>query len=345
MKSRAPKFAALISALLLATGCASSAGPAPGAAPPPSGWSGALATLVGMPADDTFDATLFEWNDSKRERPVLAKLYRPANAKNSPLVVVSHGIGGSREGYSYIGKFLASNGIASLHLQHAGSDRALWFGNPVTLLFRLQGAAQASEAIDRARDVSFALDRVLSDATLVGAFDATRIAMTGHSYGANTALLVSGASVEQNEKILQFTDARIKAAVIISAPPFYGQGDPGAILGNIRIPTLHITATGDEITIPGYRSGVEDRVAVYDAMGTRTQAMKQLAVFKEGSHSMFTDRLNTGGVELNPKVKRATRELVLSFLQGQFAVKREEVNGFAGWAKKYAELIAQTKAQ
>jgi dienelactone hydrolase len=345
MKSRPPKFAALVSALLLATGCASSAGPIPGTPPPASGWSGALATVVGMPADDTFDATLFEWNDSKRERPVLAKLYRPASAKNSPLVVVSHGIGGSREGYSYIGKFLASNGIASLHLQHAGSDRTLWFGNPVTLLFRLQGAAQASEAINRARDVSFALDQVLSDATLVGAFDATRIAMTGHSYGANTALLVSGASVEQNEKTLQFTDARIKAAVIISAPPFYGQGDPGAILGNIRIPTLHITATGDEITIPGYRSGVEDRVAVYDAMGTRTQAMKQLAVFKEGSHSMFTDRLNTGGVELNPKVKRATRELVLSFLQGQFAAKREEVSGFASWAKKYSDLIAQTKAQ
>ncbi len=342
---RATKLASLISVLLLATGCASSAGPAPGTPPPSSGWSGALATAVGMPAEDTYTATLFEWNDSQRKRPVLSKLYQPASAKNVPLVVVSHGIGGSREGYSYIGKFLAANGIASLHLQHAGSDRAVWFGNPMTLLFRLQGAAQASEAIDRARDVSFALDRVLSETALVGAFDATRIAMTGHSYGANTALLVSGASVEQNEQILQLTDARIKAAVIISAPPFYGHGDPGAILGNIRIPTLHITSTGDEITIPGYRSGVEDRVAVYNAMGTRTQAMKQLAVFKEGSHSMFTDRLGTGGIELNPKVKRATRELVLDFLGGQFAVKREEASGFAGWAKKYAELIAQTKAQ
>ncbi len=343
--SRAPKLFSLLSALLLATGCASSAGPVPGAVPPPSGWSGALASAVGMPADDSYKATLFEWNDSNRGRPVLAKLYQPANAKNVPLVIVSHGIGGSREGYSYIGKFLAANGMASLHLQHAGSDRALWFGNPVTLLFRLQSAAQASEAIDRARDVSFALDRVLSDATLAGAFDANRIAMTGHSYGANTALLVSGASVEQGEKYLQFTDTRIKAAVIISAPPFYGQGDPGAILGGIRVPTLHITSTGDEITIPGYRSGVEDRVAVYEAMGTRTQAKKQLAVFKEGSHSMFTDRLNTGGVELNPQIKRATRELVLSFLETQFAVKREETSGFTSWAKKYAALISQTKVQ
>jgi dienelactone hydrolase len=339
--------------LLIVSGCAmrmsTVAGPdvppAPGTPPPPSGWTSALANAVGMPAEDSYDAKLFEWTDNARARPVLAKLYQPKVAKSVPLVVVSHGIGGSREGYSYIGKYLAANGIASLHLQHAGSDRALWFGNPITMLFRLQGAAAPSEAIDRARDVRFALDTVLGDASLAGMIDATRIAMTGHSYGANTALLVSGAQVEQGDQVLQFTDARIKAAVIISAPRFYSQGDPGAILGGVNIPTLHITSTGDDITIPGFRSGVEDRVAVYEAISARTQAKKILAVFKEGSHSMFTDRLNTGGVELNPKVKRATRELVLAFFQDHFANARDDSKAFGAWALKHTELIAQTKAR
>ena len=41
-----------------------------------------------------------------------------------PLVVFSHGIGGSRLGYTWLGRNFARHGIASLHLQHVGSDRS-----------------------------------------------------------------------------------------------------------------------------------------------------------------------------------------------------------------------------
>jgi dienelactone hydrolase len=276
----------------------------------------ALADAVGMPAASTHQASDLAWTDSTRQRPVLAKLYLPTqNAdKPVPLVVFSHGIGGSREGYSYIGKFLAANGMAALHLQHAGSDRNIWFGNPLAMVNRLQTAAKESEAIDRAKDVSFAIDQVLADSKLGLRIDAARIAAAGHSYGANTTLLVSGARIQREGRTLDYTDKRIKASVIISAPPFYGEGNPQNILGHIAIPTLHITATGDEIKIPGYYSGAQDRVAVFDAVG-KAGATKALAVFKDGSHSMFTDRLGTGGTELNPKIKIATRELTLAYLQ------------------------------
>jgi dienelactone hydrolase len=75
---------------------------------------------------------------------------------------------------------------------------------------------------------------------------------------------------------------------------------------------LHITSTADEITVPGYHSDPSDRIRIFDAYGG---ADKSLLVFKGGSHSMFTDRLNTGGTELNPLVKQATREATLAFLQ------------------------------
>ena len=42
---------------------------------------------------------------------------------------------------------LVRHGVASLHLQHVGSDRHLWFGNPLGMLSRLQDAAQEHEAI------------------------------------------------------------------------------------------------------------------------------------------------------------------------------------------------------
>ena len=205
----------------------------------------ALAAAVGMPEADTHEVLGLSWSDPSRDRVVLARLYLPVEQDGAvPLVLFSHGIGGSREGYSYIGKYLAANGIAVLHVQHAGSDRNIWFGNPLQMLGRLQGAAKESEAIDRTQDLRFALDQLLSDAMLAPKIDARRIAVAGHSYGANTAMLLAGAQVQRDSKGLNLSDPRIGAAVIISAPPFYGEGDPARIVGRIRVPSLHITATG-----------------------------------------------------------------------------------------------------
>jgi dienelactone hydrolase len=301
--------------------------------------SQALAAAVGMPEAHTHEVRDLSWTDAARQREVLVRLYLPAgeaSKSQAPLVVFSHGIGGSREGYSYIGKYLAANGIAALHVQHAGSDRSLWYGNPLQMVGRLQAAAKEGEAVDRTKDMRFALDRVLLDSEFKTRLDAKHIAAAGHSYGANTTMLLAGARVKRDGKALDLTDPRIKAAVIISAPPFYGEGDPAQILDNIRVPSLHITATGDEIKIPGYYSGAKDRVAVYEA--TASAQGKLLAVFKEGSHSMFTDRLGTGGEALNPQVKKATRELMLAFFQQVFAGNAQPL---AAWPAQHQSLVAR----
>jgi dienelactone hydrolase len=301
----------------------------------------ALAAAVGMPDADTHEVSDLSLNDASRQRAVPVRLYLPKdeNAK-APLVIFSHGIGGSREGYSYIGKYLAANGIAALHVQHVGSDRSLWFGNPVQMVGRLQLAAKETEAIERTKDMRFALDHVLSNTQIAPRLDSQRIAAAGHSYGANTTMLLSGARVQREGRVMDLADPRIKAAVIISAPPFYGEGDPKEILKGIGIPSLHITATGDEIKIPGYYSSAQDRVAVYEAAGS--QAGKLLAVFKEGSHSMFTDRLGTGGEALNPQVKKATRELMLAFLRKEFA---GDSQALAAWPQRNQALVARFERQ
>jgi pimeloyl-ACP methyl ester carboxylesterase len=252
-----------------------------------------------------------------------------------PLVVFSHGIGGSRRGYSYLGQHWASNGIASLHLQHVGSDRNLWFGNPLGLVGRLQDAAHEREATQRPRDLRFALDQLLAS-PLGERIDAQRIVAAGHSYGANTTLLAAGACVEREGKAIVLRDERVRAAVLLSAPPFYGEREPSRILGPVHVPTLHVTATGDVIRIPGYYSGAEDRIAVFNAIGSRHKA---LAVFEGGSHSMFTDRPGTGGAELNPRVKLATKELSLAFLQASFGTGSPLA--LARWALRYREIVAK----
>jgi predicted dienelactone hydrolase len=166
--------------------------------------------------------------------------------------------------------------------------------------------------------------------------DPQRIAIAGHSYGANTALLVSGAHVVRGEQSIQLRDARIRAAVIISAPPFYGEANFAPILGHITLPSLHITSTGDDIQVPGYTSAFPDRVRVFDAMGGQD---KWLAVFRDGSHSMFTDRLGTGGLEWNPRVKIATQQLSLAFLD--HALKGSSPAALSAWGVQHTAMLSR----
>jgi hypothetical protein len=98
---------------------------------------------------------------------------------------------------------------------------------------------------------------------------------------------------------------------------------------------LHITATGDVIRIPGFYSPASDRVAVFEAMGS---AMKALAVFEGGSHSIFTNRRASGGVAFNPQVKEATRELALAFVRRVFDGADEALER---WPQTYAPLLAR----
>ena len=67
------------------------------------------------------------WHDEKRQRDVPAKLYLPAEPAGDsrwPIVLFSHGLGGSRHGYSYLGEAWSAVGYLSVHVQHAGSDSA-----------------------------------------------------------------------------------------------------------------------------------------------------------------------------------------------------------------------------
>ena len=301
----------------------------------------AVATAEALSVDPAlFTTQTFEWNDTARQRAVPAKLYLPVGPLKPgtvPMVVFSHGIGGSKDGYSYLGRYFAAHGYASLHVQHVGSDRQIWRGNPLAVVSRLADAAQETEALNRVKDIKFALDHILAEP--VGAtINARRLVAAGHSYGANTTMLLAGAKVDVNGTTVFAKDPRFMAAILISAPPFYGLGDPHKIVSDIDVPTLHITATADDIQIPGYNSGVADRLALYQAIGTTSKAAKVLAVFKDGSHSIFTDRAGTGGVALNPKVKVATRQLAVAFLNG---LQAKDAVSLDQWSGQNAGLLAR----
>jgi dienelactone hydrolase len=306
-------------------------------------WASAAAPSAEGPGFEILD---LDWTDARRQRPVPVRLYLPSagtarsgtsGTQRSPLVVFSHGIGGSRQGYTWFGQHIARHGIASLHLQHVGSDRSVWGGNVFGLVGRLQSAAREHEAMARVADLRFALDTLLAS-TLGRRIDDQRIVAAGHSYGANTTLLAVGARVPRTSGVIDLTDTRISAAVVMSAPPFYGEEDVGHILASVAVPSLHVTSTEDVIRIPGYFSGAEDRLKVFEATGG---SRKWLAVFEGGSHSMFTDRQRSGGSDLNPRVKRATQSLVQAFLSEVF---EGEGSALTAWPRQHVELLARFTA-
>lgn len=257
-----------------------------------------------------------------------------APTKKIPLVIFSHGLGGARDRYSYLGQYWASKGVASLHLQHVGSDRQVWQGSRITLPLRLRKAAGDEEALARVADVKFALGKLLQSpaARLI---DQQHLIIAGHSYGANTAMLIAGAEVERNKQRIKLQDPRFSAAILISAPPFYSNQTLDDILDNVKIPTLHITTTKDEITVPGFYSAPEDRLALFKATGSD---YKLLAVFYGGSHNIFTGRRHRPELATQSQViKAATQSLSLAFI----------VRGFSGeektlldWQSEHKTLLA-----
>ncbi|MBC7621406.1 MAG: hypothetical protein H7293_20890, partial [Candidatus Saccharibacteria bacterium] len=73
-------------------------------APPNSEVAIAVEAVAVDPA--LYTTQTFEWNDVGRNRLVPAKIYLPVGLLKPgavPLVVFSHGIGGSKDGYSYLG--------------------------------------------------------------------------------------------------------------------------------------------------------------------------------------------------------------------------------------------------
>jgi predicted dienelactone hydrolase len=267
--------------------------------------------VVAAPSD-SYTTQEFVWVDEKRGRSLPAILYLPKTEAKAPLVVFSHGLGGHRYGYSHFGKFWASNGIASVHVQHPGSDRAIWTSQGFAVISAVKAAASTENAVARAIDVTLTLDSLEKDPAVASKIDFSRVAVGGHSFGANTALMSAGAQFDVDSKPVNYGDPRVKAALVLSAPSLPSALDAKYVYGKIRIPTLHLTGTNDHTPIPGAVTTAEMRREPYDAI---QGAPKYLGIYDGGRHSMFNDRTRD---EVSEQIKEAARLTSLQFFRSVF---------------------------
>lgn len=69
--------------------------------------------------------------DAARNRELPILVYLPAGKTTAPVVLFSHGLGGSA-GSAFLGKHWAARGYVCVFLQHPGSDTSVWKGKPPT---------------------------------------------------------------------------------------------------------------------------------------------------------------------------------------------------------------------
>ncbi len=281
------------------------------------------------PAFYQVDTAKFDWFDQKRNRKIPVKFYFPKDAKGPfPVIVFSHGLGGSRDGYSYLGRHWAEHGYVALYLQHAGSDIDVWQNvAPGEVMEALrQAAAQPTNAAARVLDVTFALDQLEAlnkgPGPVRGLLDLERIGMAGHSFGAMTTLAIAGQVFFTPTGVaISAPDPRVKAALAMSSPVPKKKEQWPAAFAKIRIPCLHMTGTEDAMPI-GQSSAAERRVP----FDRSTQADNYLITFAGGDHMVFVGLTrNAGRAEkdaiIQSLVKNSSLAFWDAFLKGNTAAK------------------------
>jgi predicted dienelactone hydrolase len=169
-------------------------------------------------------------HDAARNRDVPIKAYFPSGGGPYPLVIFSHGYGGSREGYRYLAESWAAAGYVVILPTHLGSDTTVLKHKGLRELRDPSNATDLFKQVSlRPGDVSFVIDSLdaLHKAVpaLAGKMDPGRIGVAGHSMGAGTSMYLAGGVMVRSDGGRQtFADPRVRAFIAISPQ---GPGEEG----------------------------------------------------------------------------------------------------------------------
>jgi dienelactone hydrolase len=196
------------------------------------------------------------WNEAHRDARIRKGRF--------PLVIFSHGNGGSRNQNTFWCDYLASHGYIIVSADHTGN--AMWTvidGKPVVF----QGSQRQNSASDRPKDVILLLDQMIrwdkgADKRFAGHIDTDHAAIAGMSFGSFTAHWAAD------------QEPRFKAVIAMAgAPPSHT---------NLMVPSLRMLGTEDRTLGAGGNALIRDNHAKHTGPAF-------LLELKNGGHFSFTD--------------------------------------------------------
>ena len=268
--------------------------------------------------DAKIESKTLEVKDSKRDRTLPIRVYLPVSEKAAPVILFSHGLGGSRDNNPYLGNHWAGRGYAVVFVQHPGSDESVWkdAAGPGRIE-AMRRAASLENYRARVGDIPAVIDALTvwnseEKHALHGRLDLEHIGMSGHSFGAQTTQAMAGQSAAAGR--LSFTESRIDAAVMMSpSPP--RMGDPAQAFSSVKIPCLLMTGTRDDSPIGN--TTPEDRLKVFPHLN---QAPAWQVVFDKATHMDFGQRPSKTG---DPRYHRAILALSTAFWDAELKGNKE----------------------
>ena len=240
-----------------------------------------------------------------------------------PVILFSHGLGGSRNGYKYLRTWWTGRGYATIFLQHPGSDESLVKGeSPGEAVRQLRSAATRKNMNLRVDDLTDVLDAMrvwASDkkSPFYGKMDTHNVGLAGHSMGAIASQLMIGQrrllSTPKNEK-------RIRAGVLMS-PSCPSLLSAGSAFGSVTSPCLLLTGTRDYLPFFSNQS-TDSRRTIFPALPSGNSYE---LVLHNATHSAFSGRLIRHDPPPNPKHHLAIEAITTAFwdayLQGNKEAK------------------------
>jgi predicted dienelactone hydrolase len=231
----------------------------------------------------------------------------PAGADKVPVVIFSHGLGGSTDSGRAWAEAWADAGFIVVNVQHPGSDRS------IVGTGRLREAMAPAQLAARAHDIRFVIDQIGRGARTgrcdLARADVTRLGMAGHSYGAHTTQAVAGQHFPRMRGE-DLADPRVKAAIAFSpAPPIRGGAE--AAFADIRIPFFSITGSADTAPITPWVKAT-DRETPFRVMPA---GGKFLLVLGGADHMAFNGRGDRGyaSASQTPHVETTVKRATVAF--------------------------------
>jgi len=248
------------------------------------------------------------WVDPTRQRNVPVRLRWPDESQLTgplPVVIFSHGLGGTREGGSVWGEAWVDAGFVVIHVQHTGSDLNAVRG--VTRTFTdqraLRSLATPEQLMARLLDVSFVLNEIEKRHSvrqdLWQWVRPTQVGLAGHSFGAHTTMGMAGQRYPGFEGV---AEPRL-ASFIAFSPTVPVMGSAQRAFERLSRPLLSITGTRDSDVV-GVGATPEKRKAVFAALPSGDKAQ---LVLMDADHMTFAGQVGSAA-EIVPR-ESITREL------------------------------------